>query len=67
MSGYQLLKSILHEVRKVSGIIVGISSQLAHKHDIGIGLLKIVLMRFYCDYVNVFLYDLVLYMCRPVC
>jgi hypothetical protein len=30
----------------VSGIIVGIASQLAHKHDIGIGLLKIVLWGF---------------------
>jgi len=39
----------LHHVR-VLGIIVGIASHLAHKHDIGVGLLKTVLMGFYCDY-----------------
>jgi hypothetical protein len=31
---------------------VGIASQLAHKHDIGIGLFKIVIMGCYCDYVS---------------
>jgi len=41
----------LHHIH-VLGVIVGIASQLAHKHDIGIGLLKIVLMGFYCDYVS---------------
>jgi hypothetical protein len=50
----------LHHIQ-ISGIIVGIASQLAHKHDIGIGLLKLVLMGFYCDYVHEFLYDLVLH------
>jgi hypothetical protein len=35
----------------VQAVIVGIASQLAHKRD-GIGLLKIVLMGFYCDYVS---------------
>jgi len=41
----------LHHIH-VSGIIVVIASQLAHKHDIGIGLLKTVVTGFCCDYVS---------------
>jgi len=33
-------------------VYVGIACQLAHKHDIVLDLLKIVLMWFYCDYVS---------------
>jgi len=41
----------LHHIH-VSGIIVVIASQLAHEHDIGIGLLKTVVTGFCCDYVS---------------